>query len=133
MVGAYLDGELPGGEGTRVEEHLRGCGSCSALADNLRQLDELASRTLAPVPGVSAAEWGALWETIRRSSGGVAALRQPRRRLDWLLPVLSLAALLLLGAWLGMSLFDRSEPRTLEPDTVRIEELEEVNVIHFSG
>jgi predicted anti-sigma-YlaC factor YlaD len=37
----YLDEDLDEESGVEVEKHLRGCGTCQAFADSLRQIIEL--------------------------------------------------------------------------------------------
>jgi hypothetical protein len=116
MVGPLVDGELPAAEAQEVERHLRACPTCSSLAEEFRSLDRLAHR-MEPPPAVSAAEWDQVWELVRREPK-VVHLEVLRGALDWLVPALSLAALVLLLAWVAFAVATRS-PR-LDPKAVDI-------------
>ena len=109
MVGPYLDGELPDGERRGVEDHLESCTPCRRLADQFRDLDQLARSTL-ETPRVSAEEWGTVWQTVQqRASRPIAPVRSLR---DWIIPALSAAALILFGVWAFVVLFQPPEPST---------------------
>src|SRR6058998_2096060 len=116
MVGPLLDGELPPAEIEIAERHLQTCSSCNRLAEDFRSLERLARRRQEP-PAVTAAEWSRVWERVR---GEQAPVRLPARRrvIDWIVPVLSLAALVLLTAWVTIAVMTRS-PR-LDPQAAKV-------------
>jgi anti-sigma factor RsiW len=130
LVGPFLDGELPDRERFGVESHLEGCAPCRTLVEQFRKLDSLA-RTVAPPPRVSAAEWGELWEGIRLRAVSNAASRRGGRRLrDWLVPLLSAAALLLAGVWIALEL---RPPVDVPPDVAAKEKEKEIEIQEASG
>jgi anti-sigma factor RsiW len=116
MVGPLVDGELPPAEAEEVERHLRGCSSCSRMAEDFRSFDRLARR-LEPPPAVSAEEWARVWERSR-SGAPVARIGAGRALGDWLVPLLSLAALLLLVAWITLAVVHRSP--VPDPQAVKV-------------
>ena len=103
MVGPFLDGELPTGEVARLEGHLDGCARCQTLADQLRNLDDLARTSLAPPPRVSAREWGKMWEHIQ-ANADTDDVNETGGLRGWVVPLLATAALLMLGLYIGMSM-----------------------------
>jgi anti-sigma factor RsiW len=129
LIGSYLDGELPQGECWALEEHLQQCSACNSHAERLRRLDSLTKAVYAPVPEVSATEWGHLWERIQRRARGFApAADRPRRA--WLAPLLSVAALLCLGAWIGFSLLqDPPAPGSQEPPISKREADKKIRIL----
>ena len=46
LLSAYLDGELPAGDGERIEAHLGRCASCRAELDSLLSLADSGIRQL---------------------------------------------------------------------------------------
>jgi len=103
MVGPMMDGELPAGEAEAVEGHLRVCPACTRIADDFRSLARLATRVEAP-PAVSVAEWANVWENVI-GARRVVPLTVRRGVLDWLVPALSLAALLVVGGLLTLRIW----------------------------
>ncbi len=124
MVGPLVDGELPPADADAADRHLRECPSCSRLAESLRSFDRLASRLEGP-PAVTTEEWARVLERVRRETAVVRRGARLRVR-DWLVPAFSLAALTLLGAWVGISLIEKqSAPPALRLDAASIEALKE--------
>jgi len=113
LVGPYLDGELPDGEGTRLEAHLAVCSSCTTLSEQFQNLNRLARDRFQPPPRVSAEQWGAMWERIQKHKKGPAS-RPTRSLADWIVPVLSFAALFLLAFWLGYAILNDRGPKNRE-------------------
>lgn len=105
LVGPYLDGELPDGEGTRLEAHLAVCSSCTTLSEQFQNLNRLARDRFQTPPRVSAEQWGAMWERIEKHKKGPAS-RPSRSLADWFVPVLSVAALFLLAFLLGYAILN---------------------------
>lgn len=95
---ALLDGELPGAERGRVEEHLAGCSACQGELRALQATRELVSRSLGAFGQARARSsfddlWARIerdvpppaesrsWSRLRRASASPRALR--RRRVFW--------------------------------------------------
>lgn len=139
LIGPYLDGELPPGEARRIEALLEESSTYRDLANHYRKLDDLARETLHEVPRVSAARWGEMWETIQRE--GAVRPAGSRRFNDWIVPLISLAALLLLGLYLGSLFLGDPEgatpegPPVSQPDIEEVPSLEgeEFDSVDFSG
>src|SRR6185503_14479147 len=112
MVGPLVDGELPAADAEEAERHLQSCAACTRLAADFRSFDRLAHRASQP-PAVSPAEWGRIWDRITREPT-VVRLEVRRRALEWMVPLLSLAALALLAAWLTFALVSERQDR-LDP------------------
>lgn len=107
-VGPYVDGELALRERNEVEAHIGQCRDCRELAEEFRNLDRLAAR--AAVPAVSEDEWSSvLAAATRRPATAKQVLLSAAK--DWWVPLLSLAALVVLAVQLGPALFG---PRTEE-------------------
>ena len=124
MVGPLVDGELPSADADAADRHVRECPSCGRLAESFRQFDRLASRMEAP-PAVTTEEWARRLERIRKETA-VVRLGFPLRVRDWLVPAFALAALALLGTWVGFSLVvKQSEPPGIRLDAASIEALKE--------
>lgn len=104
-IGPYVDGELPGGEREAVEAHLRKCRDCEKMAAEFHTLDALGGR--GEVPAVSGEEWSRILEAITRQSQ-LEATSTRRPTWEWLVPVVSLAALLLFGVFFTRGLFEPS-------------------------
>lgn len=100
LIGPFVDGELPVGEVTRLEEHFDDCAACQTLAYQFRSFDDLARSSLAEPPPVTAEEWGSMWENVQ-SEG--AATRSPLRRPSqtWMVRIVAAAALLLFGIFVA--------------------------------
>ena len=116
MVGPLLDGELPTAETEIAERHLQTCASCNRLAEDFRSLDRLARRRQEP-PAVTTAEWDRVWERIRGRQAPIPIAAR-RKVIDWIVPVLSLAALVLLTAWVAIAVVMRA-PR-LDPQAADV-------------
>jgi anti-sigma factor RsiW len=101
-VGPYVDGELPAAERDEVGRHLESCADCRELAAAFRDFDRIADGVDAP--SVSAREWAAVLERVTREERIVEVVHS-RRRWEWLLPAEALAALLLIGIFLGQPFF----------------------------
>lgn len=102
-IGPYVDGELPSGERNGVEAHIQRCEDCREMAMSFRALDRLAGGV--EIPSVSGREWAAMLEAVTASAPAQPALRT-RRSWEWLLPVASAAALLLLSLFIGKTFFE---------------------------
>ena len=98
LIGPFVDGELPVGEVSRLEEHLDDCEACRTLAEQLRSFDDLARSSLAEPPAVSAQEWGSMWESIR-SEGAATRHSSPPSNRRRHVRVVAAAALFLLGVF----------------------------------
>jgi len=108
-IGPYVDGELDREGRDDVENHLDQCSACRQTAHGFRTLDRL-SENIVPA-AVSGDEWKQTLETIRRRTRDrQAADRWTSRPSRWLAPVLSLAALLLLG-FFSATVFESSAPQ----------------------
>ena len=66
---------------------------------------------------MTAAEWDRVWERIRGLKAPIPIAAR-RRVIDWIVPVLSLAALFLLTAWVAIAVMTRS-PR-LDPQAAEV-------------
>ncbi len=112
MVGPLVDGELPPAETESVERHLQECDSCRRLADDFRSFDRLAQGWERPSP-VSPAEWEKVWGEVRPHP---QILRMPPSRspMEWLVPALSLAALLIFGAWIAFQVATKTPAHLLQ-------------------
>ena len=97
----YLDGELPLDERDALEGHLESCADCRELAGHFRSIDSLASRTTPPA--VSGREWAAILENVTREDR-VIELPSRHRTWEWMLPAAAVAALVVLGVFLGRGL-----------------------------
>ena len=118
MIGPLIDGELPAADAEEVQGHLGGCAACTRLAEDFRSFDRLAARMETP-PSVSSEEWARVLAAVRREP--LVSRFAPRRRLiDWLAPALSLAALVLAGAWVILGVADRPEPKRIDEAAVRV-------------
>jgi anti-sigma factor RsiW len=109
MIGPMIDGELPPAEAEAAEGHLRTCRGCTRLAEDFRSFDRLAHRMESPTP-ISPVEWAKVLEKVRREPATIQ-LGLRRRLHDWLVPALSLAALLLLGSFVAVAVVHREEPK----------------------
>ena len=100
-MGPYVDGELDPGERAGLEASLRECAECRQALESFRQMDELAARE--PVPSVSSTEWAGVLASIKSQPRVVS---EPARSsgIEWLAPLAAIAALLLIGLFLGGSL-----------------------------
>ncbi len=104
-IHALLDGELPPPAALEVESHARACPSCAAAYGRLRSLrSALRSEALTFVPPA------ALEDRVR---AGVAAARRAEGRRG--LPLLALAASLLLGVAIGRFLVPLSREGAAPP------------------
>ena len=119
MLSAYHDGELAPADRARVDEHLRGCGECSAVLARLAEIDAHAG---VPDPGPE------YWErfnrrVMERVEGAPVpemALRPKRgwarRGLPYFIPAAAAAALLLVVVrQTGMDPFSRTPPPAAPP------------------
>lgn len=112
---AYRDGELPGPEQARVEDHLVACPDCLEL---LLDLGRLSDPGFGSEHSITAAEKAADWQAVLERLAPPAAPREaPRRRLPRLLssprPAWALAAALLVAV-VGLSLRTRQLERSVE-------------------
>ncbi len=123
LLAAYHDGELAPADRARVEEHLRGCGECSAALARLAEID---AGVGVPDPGPE------YWERFNRrvmervaaerAEGESVPAKAPRpergwaRRLPYFIPVAAAAALLLVVVrQTGMDPFSRTSPPSAPP------------------
>jgi anti-sigma factor RsiW len=126
MIGPLLDGELPSADADAADRHVRECPTCGRLAESFRSFDRLASRLAAP-PAVTTEEWARVLDRVRKETISVR-LGMPLRVRDWLVPVFSLAALLVLGTWVGFSLIEKeAAPPDIRLDRASIEALKEMD------
>lgn len=137
LIGPFVDGELPVGEVKKLEGHLDECPSCRTLADQFRNLDALASKSVAEPPPVSAEEWGAMWDGIKHE-GQTARTRPTRSVMPWVVRGIAVAALLILGVFVLYQAIN-FEPQTEPPvsydegdETPRIEWDDDGTVIDFT-
>lgn len=112
---AYRDGELPGSEQARVEDHVVACPHCLEL---LLDLGRLSDPGFAGEHGVTAARKAADWQAVQARLAAVTAPREaPRRRPARFLaspgPAWALAAALLIAV-VGLSLRTRQLQRSVE-------------------
>jgi len=113
MLPAYHDGELAPADRARVDEHLRGCGECSAVLSLLAEIDAHAG---VPDPGPE------YWERFNRrvmerveGAPAPAKVLRPkrgwaRRRLPYFIPAAAAALLLVVVRQTGMDPFSRTPP-----------------------
>ena len=106
----YVDGELPTEEHEDVATHLSECPECAKMAEEFGTLDRIAGRDTAPP--VSSDEWANMLHNVT-SRGRHARPVATRRAWEWLVPVASLAALVLLAVLLGPGLVT-APPRSPE-------------------
>lgn len=64
LASAFIDGELPHGEGDRFTTHLPGCGPCQSLCAQYRAIDVAA---MPAYPRPLEGEWDAAWMRISRT------------------------------------------------------------------
>ncbi len=116
-IGPYVDAELPLDERDGLESHLETCGDCREMATSFRGLDELAGRAAggSKPPAVSGREWAAVLENVTREDK-VVELTPRRKAWEWLVPAGALAALLVIGVFLGRHLLDSGETTTAPVD-----------------
>lgn len=76
-IQAYFDGELPPGESTALEEHLRGCPSCSGELERLHALSSLVKGLRAP--SVSPELWDNYSAGVLRKARAAPGRRIPFR------------------------------------------------------
>ncbi len=113
LVGPFVDGELPVGEVTRLEDHLDDCDPCRTLAEQLRSFDDLARSSLAQPPPVSAEEWGSMWANIQSDSTATRRpIQGPSRR--WIVRSVAAAALLLFGVFVALQVMNVSSEEVQE-------------------
>lgn len=74
LLSAYLDGELPAGERSQVEAHLRGCAVCATRLEDMRTIDEAARRSPLNAPE---GYFDSLPGRIRRTLDGARARPRP--------------------------------------------------------
>jgi anti-sigma factor RsiW len=88
----YLDGELPEAERAALESHLRGCGDCSSLLTELREV--LAQARTLEHRGPAQDLWPAISARIGAgaASGDIVHLGSRRRRRQWSFSLPQLAA-----------------------------------------
>lgn len=102
-ISAYFDDELDGDRRAALEEHLQRCRSCSSELDQLRSqsaaLGEVAEGPLLP---------RALWSLIEGELDSVEQLPWYRRRPEFLIRAVAVAACLFLGFASGALLSWRS-------------------------
>ena len=118
MIGPLVDGELPPAEAEAAQKHLDGCPECLRLAEDFRSFDRLSQRLDAPPP-ISTIEWARLLDGVRRQPQ-VIHLGSRRQLMDWMVPALSLAALLILAASITIALLNQPEPTRLDAASIRI-------------
>jgi anti-sigma factor RsiW len=90
----YLDGELPAGEIAAVEAHLRECGECAAVLNDLKRVVAEAKNLTARPPDAD------LWRGIAARTDRIAqpaASLSAGRRFAFTLPQLAAAAVLLVA------------------------------------
>ncbi len=140
LIGPFIDGELPMGEARRVETLIEENEEYRTLAENFKKLDDLARTSFSEVPKVSSTQWGQVWENIQKE--GPQKQPQPKRFNEWIVPFISIAALVLLGLYLGSLFFgDPEAPKSEDPPMVQKDDLEEVipeegeesTTVDFSG
>lgn len=99
LLSDYLDGELPEGERIALEAHLPGCGDCSEILADLRQVVARARTIENPAPRRD------LWPEIARRIGASparvrtiepASRSRPARRWSFSLPQLAAAGIALM-------------------------------------
>ena len=100
MLTAFHDGELPGADRARVEDHLRGCPECGARLADLARVDAAAN-----VPDPGREYWDRFNARVmdrvgRKAEGPKAAALRPkhgwmRRQLRYLVPAAAVAAMVM--------------------------------------
>lgn len=102
LLGAYLDGELYGGQLRKVEAHLEECGVCQEEVRSLRTLS--ASLHAAPLPDFPAPERFAAEVALRLPRKPVKPMSHKAVEVGWwLAPVGLLLAWVFLGTTLWVS------------------------------
>jgi anti-sigma factor RsiW len=91
----YLDGELPVGERIALEAHLQGCGECSAVLADLRDVVARARMVSTETPPRDL--WPGIAQRIGATSGEMASRRRSVRRWSLSLPQLAAAGLALMA------------------------------------
>lgn len=66
----YLDGDLPGPERARLEEHLRGCDRCARFGGELRNVVDALRRHLARGQGLPDGFRERLRKALEEQAGG---------------------------------------------------------------
>jgi anti-sigma factor RsiW len=96
----YLDGELPDGERIALEAHLQGCGECSAILADLRQV--VARARILENESPRRDLWPGIAQRIGATSGeretaDLASRRAAARRWSFSLPQLAAAGIALMA------------------------------------
>jgi anti-sigma factor RsiW len=99
-IDAYLDGELPSGEMSAMDQHVRGCSECAAAVLNqvrIKRALQIAGKRYSASP------------ELRQRIQGMAATRPVRR---WTWAPIAVFALIILGFFAMLRLQRNSESRT---------------------
>jgi anti-sigma factor RsiW len=117
----YLDGELPDGERIALEAHLPGCGECSAVLADLRQVIARAQMLGNEAPRHDL--WPAIAQRIGATGGESRtvdlASHRAARRWSFSLPQLAAAGIALMALSGGTVWLVRSPaPQSVAPSTV---------------
>lgn len=117
----YLDGELPDGERIALEAHLPGCGECSAVLADLRQVIARAQMLGNEAPRRDL--WPAIAQRIGVTGGKTRTVdlgsRRAARRWSFSLPQLAAAGIALMALSGGTVWLLRSPaPQSVAPSTV---------------
>ena len=134
-IDEYLRGELPRAQAERVAAHLKRCPRCRAFADWLGQLNRLAAqvRTEPPEPVVEELHRRLLGLPEQLATGEVIARPAPKPRQQlyrmslWLrapAPLLRVAAILLIGVFIGYGIWGRPALREPAIGTIEVAESE---------
>jgi len=102
----YIDGELSADDRERVDAHLKGCASCTAVLNDLKRVVARAGSAAARPP--EADLWPGIAARIDRAAAPGAGTvvpfaRQERRRFTFTLPQLAAAAALLIAVSGGIA------------------------------
>lgn len=117
LIAPYVLGAVPAEEMKRVRSHLLSCDECLSEADQLSPVGDSLAASVEPseVPAGFAAR---VMSRVREERSGTEAVPLPATRRAWL-PNLAVAAMLLVTAVMGVTLYRTSQDLDVRTEAVR--------------